>query len=80
MKYLIEIAKEVGKELRTGAIVLLIMLPIGLIVAAPLALLILYLPDWAWMTVMSLALLWLMLGDAVAKGIAKARASTGQGR
>jgi len=78
MKYLIEIAKEVGKELRTGAIVLLIMLPIGLIVAAPLVLLILYLPDWAWMTVMSLALLWLMLGDAVAKGIAKARASTGQ--
>lgn len=80
MKYLIEIAKEVGKELRTGAIVLLIMLPIGLIVAAPLVLLILYLPDWAWMTVMSLALLWLMLGDAVAKGIAKARASTEQGR
>lgn len=76
MKYLIEIAKEVGKELRTGAIVILIMLPIGLIVAAPLALLILYLPDWAWMTVMSLAFLWLMLGDAVAKGIAKARAST----
>ena len=78
MKYLIEIAKEVGKELRTGAIVLLIMLPIGLIVAAPLALLILYLPDWAWMTVMSLAFLWLMLGDAVAKGIAKARARTAQ--
>ncbi len=80
MKYLIEIAKEVGKELRTGAMVLLIMLPIGLIVAAPLVLLILYLPDWAWMTVMSLALLWLMLGDAVAKGIAKARARTEQGR
>ena len=76
MKYLIEIAKEVGKELRTGAIVMLILLPIGLIVAAPLALLILYLPDWAWLTVMSLAFLWLMLGDAVAKGIAKARAST----
>ena len=76
MKYLIEIAKEVGKELRTGALVVLIMLPIGLIVAAPLALLILYLPDWAWLTVMSLAFLWLMLGDAVAKGIAKARAST----
>ena len=78
MKYLFEIAKEVGKELRTGAIVILIMLPIGLIVAAPLALLILYLPDWAWLTVMSLAFLWLMLGDAVAKGIAKARASTAQ--
>lgn len=80
MKYLIEIAKEVGKELRTGAIVILIMLPIGLIVAAPLVLLILYLPDWAWLTVMSLALLWLMLGDAVAKGIAKVRARTEQGR
>ena len=78
MKYLIEIAKEVGKELRTGAMVILIMLPIGLIVATPLTLLILYLPDWAWMTVMSLALLWLMLGDAVAKGIAKARARTAQ--
>ena len=78
MKYLIEIAKEVGKELRTGAMVILIMLPIGLIVAAPLALLILYLPDWAWLTVMSLAFLWLMLGDAVAKGIAKARARTAQ--
>ena len=78
MKYLIEIAKEVGKELRTGALVVLIMLPIGLIVAAPLVLLILYLPDWAWLTVMSLAFLWLMLGDAVARGIAKARASTGQ--
>ena len=80
MKYLIEIAKEVGKELRTGAIVLLIMLPIGLIVAALLVLLILYLPDWALLTVMSLAFLWLMLGDAVAKGIAKARARTEQGR
>ena len=78
MKYLIEIAKEVGKELRTGAIVILILLPIGLIAAAPLVLLILYLPDWAWLTVMSLAFLWLMLGDAVAKGIAKARASTVQ--
>lgn len=78
MKYLIEIAKEVGKEFRTGALVMLIMLPIGLIVAAPLVLLILYLPDWAWLTVMSLAFLWLMLGDAVAKGIAKARASTAQ--
>ena len=80
MKYLIEIAKEVGKELRNGAIVKLIMLPIVLIGAAPLTLLILYLPDWAWMTVMSLAFLWLMLGDAVAKGIAKARARTEQGR
>ena len=80
MKYLIEIAKEVGKELRIGAMVLLIMLPIGLIVAVPLALLILYLPDWAWLTVMSLTFLWLMLGDAVAKGIAKARARTEQGR
>ena len=80
MKYLIEIAKEVGKELRTGAMVILIMLPIGLIVATPLTLLILYLPDWAWLTVMSLAFLWLMLGDAVAKGIAKARAGTEQGR
>ena len=78
MKYLIEIAKEVGKELRTGAIVILILLPVGLIVAAPLVLLILYLPDWAWLTVMLLALLWLVLGDAVAKGIAKARASTAQ--
>ena len=76
MKYLIEIAKEIGKELRTGALVMLIMLPIGLIVAAPLILLFLYLPDWAWLTVMSLAFLWLMLGDAVAKGVAKARAST----
>ena len=76
MKYLIEIAKEIGKELRIGALVMLILLPIGLIVAAPLVLLILYLPDWAWLTVMSLAFLWLMLGDAVARGIAKARAST----
>ena len=80
MKYLIEIAKEVGKELRTGALVMLIMLPIGLIVAAPLVLLMIYLPDWAWLTVMSLTFLWLMLGDAVAKGIAKARARTEQGR
>ena len=80
MKYLIEIAKEVGKELRTGAIVLLIMLPIGLIVAVPLALLMIYLPDWAWLTVMALAFLWIMFGDAVAKGIAKARARTEQGR
>ena len=76
MKYLIEIAKEVGKELRTGALVMLIMLPIGLIVALPLVLLSLYLPDWVWLTVMALAFLWLMFGDAVAKGIAKARAST----
>ena len=80
MKYLIEIAKEVGKELRTGAIVLLIMLPIGLIVAVPLALLMIYLPDWAWLTAMALAFLWIMFGDAVAKGIAKARARTEQGR
>ena len=80
VNYLTEIAKEVGKELRTGAMVILIMLPIGLIVATPLTLLILYLPDWAWLTVMSLAFLWLMLGDAVAKGIAKARARTEQGR
>ena len=78
MKYLIEIAKEVGKEFRTGALVMLIMLPIGLIVAAPLVLLALYLPDWAWFPVMALAFLWLMLGEAVAKGIAKARASTAQ--
>ena len=78
MKYLIEIAKEVGKELRTGAIVLLIMLPIGLIVAVPLALLMIYLPDWAWLTVMALAFLWIMFGDAVAKGIAKARTGTAQ--
>lgn len=47
-------------------------------VAAPLVLLALYLPDWAWLTVMALAFLWIMLGEAVAKGIAKARASTAQ--
>ena len=76
VKYLIEIAKEVGKELRTGALVMLIMLPIGLIVAAPLVLLSLYLPDWALLTLMAIGFAWLMLGDAVMKGIAKARAST----
>ena len=76
MKYLIEIAKEIGKELRTGALVMLLVLPIGLIVAVPLVLLMIYLPDWAWLTVMALVFLWIMLGDAVAKGIAKARAST----
>lgn len=76
MKYLIEVAKEIGKELRIGALVMLILLPIGLIVALPLVLLSLYLPDWVWLTVMALAFLWLMFGDAVAKGIAKARAST----
>ena len=73
MKYLIEVAKEIGKELRIGALVMLILLPIGLIVALPLVLLSLYLPDWAWLTVIALAFLWLMFGDAVAKGIAKAR-------
>ncbi len=78
MNYLTEIAQEVGKELRVAALVMLVMLPIGLIVAAPLVLLALYLPDWAWPTVMALAFLWLMLGEAVAKGIAKARASTAQ--
>lgn len=76
MKYLIEIAKEVGKEFRTGALVMLIMLPIGLIVAALLVLLMIYLPDWAWLTVMAMAFLWLMFRDAVARGISKARAST----
>lgn len=76
MKYLIEIAKEIGKELRIGALVMLILLPIGLIVAAALVLLMIYLPDWAWLTVMALAFLWLMFGDAVGKGIARARAST----
>lgn len=75
MNYLIEIARAIGKEIRIGALVMLIMLPIGLIVAAPIVLLFHYLPDWAWLTVMALAFFWLMLGDAVCEGIAKARAA-----
>lgn len=74
MKYLIEIAKEVGKELKVGALVMLFVLSIGLIVVVPLVLMAIYLPGWAWFIAMALAL----FGEAVAKGIAKARASTAQ--
>ena len=70
MKYLIEIAKEVGKELKTGALVMLTTFLIGV----PLVLVALYLPTWVCFTVMALAL----FGQAVAKVAAKARASTAQ--
>lgn len=76
MKYLIEIAKEVGKELRTGAIVILAVFLIGLIFAVPLVLMAIYLPGWVWFVVMALAL----FGEAVAKGVANASARTEQGR
>lgn len=74
MKYLIEISKEVGKELRLGAALMLVLLPIGLVIAVPVVLLVIYLPDWAWNTLMAIGFAWLMLGDAVAKGIKKAKA------
>ncbi|WP_165680128.1 hypothetical protein [Metapseudomonas otitidis] len=76
MKYLIEISKEVGKELRLGAALMLVLLPVGLVIAVPVVLLAIYLPDWAWITLMVIGFTWLMLGDAVVKGIRKARTPT----
>ncbi|WP_431482272.1 hypothetical protein [Pseudomonas solani] len=73
MKYLIEISKEIGKELKVGAAVILVMLPIGAVVSAFVVLLTIYLPDWAWIALMAIVFAWVMLGDAVAKGIEKAR-------
>lgn len=74
MKCLIEIAKEVGKELKVGALVMLFVLSIGLIVVVPLVLMAICLPGWVWFTAMALAL----FGEAVAKGVANASASTEQ--
>ena len=76
MKYLIEISKEVGKELGLGAALMLVLIPIGLVIAVPVVLLASYLPDWAWLTLMAIGFAWIMLGDAVAKGIKKARIPT----
>ena len=68
-RYVKAVLQAVGQELKVGALVMLIMLPIGLLVAVPIALAALYLPDWAWWSLFGCACLCWLFGDTVCKAV-----------
>ena len=74
-RYVKAVLQAVGQELKVGALVMLIMLPIGLLVAVPIALAALYLPDWAWWSLFGCACLCWLFGDTVSWAIRREKES-----
>lgn len=68
-RYLLAVMRAVWSELKLGAVVMAVLLPVALLVAAPVILAALYLPDWAWWTLFGAGFLWMMFGDAVSGAI-----------
>lgn len=68
-RYLLAILRAVGGELKLGAVVMMVLLPVALLVAVPVILAALYLPDWAWWTLFGAGFLWMMFGDAVSSAV-----------
>lgn len=77
-RYVSAILRAIGQELKTGAVVMLFLLPVGLLIAVPVVLLVLYLPDWAWFTLFGCGLMWLMFGDAVMGAIKRENLKSSQ--
>lgn len=75
-RYASAILRAIGGELKIGAAVMLVMLPIGLLVAVSVVLAALYLPDWAWWTLFGFGFLWMMFGDAVMGAIRREKEQT----
>ena len=69
MRYVFAILRAVGHDLKVGALVMLILLPIGLLVAVLVVLATLYLPDWAWWSLFGCVCLLGFFGDTIATAI-----------
>ena len=69
MRYVFAILRAVGHDLKVGALVMLIMLPIGLLVVVPVVLATMYLPDWARWSLFGGVCLFGFFGDTIATAI-----------
>lgn len=72
-RYIQEILRAVGSELKLGAVLMLVLVPVGLLVAVPVVLLTLYLPDWAYWSLFGTGLLWMMFGGAVTGAVRRVK-------
>ena len=71
MKYIKEIFAAMTKELKLVAFVLLVMTPVAALICVPIALAVIYLPDWAFWSLMAAAWAWILFGDAIVGAVRK---------
>lgn len=69
MRYVFAVLRAVGHDLKVGAFVTVILLPIGVVVTVVIVLADHYLPGWAWWSLFGCVCLWGLFGDTVSNAI-----------